>query len=550
MNKNTDSQYVVDELIQADKESRLTRVTVFTDQAWSNRRARTKALKGLNRYHIELQAFFVDADSAQARVFGDGDILSVQYKTLPVKAHPHEKIQVLEKEKEKLASDIKALKSMQKIKEKQSAFLDGMVDFSQVEIPKKMKTSFPSTQDLNTMLDFLGSQYQGLSEAALELELNIKELNKDLSVIEQKLKALRHPEKKQQHVIEVLFDGKKDQEISIEVSYAALNASWEPVYKVEALEDLGHVNLTMFAKIQQQTGENWSEVQLAVSNAVPMKGTALPDIESWHLYFPAPQPPMGAVAMAGAPPMRARKVERDAEEMLMDDLAEPVSVEAAPEAGFFQAKQKELPLAFEYHLPQPVTHSSGSGDTLLPLFTKKLDGDFFLYTVPKTDPLGYLVSRATSDQALLSGRLNVHFGGRYVGGSWLSEKKAGEDLLINLGVDTGLKVRREKTTDKVAETFFGKVERSTKAREMVFVTTLENLKETRVRVQVQDALPVSDTDRIQVKGIELDPEPAERDFKEKEGVCKWLLDIEPGAIQKITTRFFIKHPKDQTPEGL
>lgn len=546
----TEPLYDLDERIDADGNSRLTQVTVFSGQAWLKRRARTKAVKGTNRYLLEIPAFHVDADSVQARVFGEGEVLSVQHKILPVKAFPHEKIQALDKEKETLLLEITALKGQQAIKDKQVSFLDAMIDFSHTEIPKKIKTSFPSTQDLTTMLAFLGSQYQALSTATLDIDRNIKELNRDLSVIEKKLKQLRHPATKEQHAIELLFNGRKEQEIAIEVSYAVLNASWEPVYKVEVPEDLGQVHLTLFASISQQTGEDWAGVQLAVSNAVPMKGTALPDIESWHLRFPHPIYPVGAVAMAGAPPERSKRRDQKSGEMMLDELAEPVAAEAAPEAEFYQAEQKELPLAFEYHLPQPVSHSSGAGDTLLPLFTKELKGDFFVYAVPRSDPFGYMVSRATSHQALIPGRLNVHFGGRYVGGSRLPEKKAGEDLLVNLGVDTGLKVRREKTTDKLAETFFGKVERSTTAREMAYAITLENLKETSVRVHVLDAVPVSQTDRIQVKGLELSPEPAVRDYQEKEGVCLWRLDLEPKSKETITCKFFIKHPKDKMPEGL
>ena len=241
-------------------------------------------------------------------------------------------------------------------------------------------------------------------------------------------------------------------------------------------------------------------------------------------------------------------------EMLVEETLEDFgaldAAEMAPEASFQQAEQKELPLAFEYELPQQITLNSGDGETLLPLYTKMMEGKFFIHSVPRYDPLAYLVCRIQPDSALLAGRLNVHFGGRFVGGTTFSEKKAGQELLINLGAERGLKVEREKVTDKLAETFFGRVERSMAARELEYRIQIENLKDEAVTVELFDSIPVSKTDRIQVKGLELTPDPKVTDFQEREGVMKWEIRLEPKAVQAIRVKFFVKYPKDLQPHGL
>ncbi len=550
MKASTHTQYAGDEFIDAAG-SRLTEVTVFTSQAYVKRHAELTAAAGLNRYQFELLAFRVDAESVQARVFGEGEILSVQHRMVPVKAFPQERLQQLNQKKETLLLQRKALKSRQTIKDKQIAFLDGVVEFSQTEIPKKLKTEMPTTEDLKSMLEFLGSHFEDLSEAALNIEKKVRDLDKELTVIEQQLKDLRGPREKFRNVIEVLFNAAHEQTAEVEICYVTTNASWEPVYKVEVPEDLSQVGLTLFARIEQKTGEDWFDVKPTVSNAVPIQGTALPDVGSWYLKFPPKQPlpvPMPMAAMAAGPPPEEPEVTAD--EVMFDALEDLAGGADMPESEFQQAEQQELPLAFEYHLKQAVNLASGGEDTLLPLFTRVLSGDFFVYNVPKIDPLGYLVCQITADSALLPGRLNVHFGGRFVGGTQLSEKRAGEELLVNLGVETGLKVRREKTVDKVAETFFGKVERANKARELEFVNTFENLKDLPMAVRVLDAIPVSRTDRIQVKGLELSPKPSVTDYQQREGVMQWELKVEPRSTQQIVVRFFVKHPKDIEPQGL
>ena len=187
---------------------------------------------------------------------------------------------------------------------------------------------------------------------------------------------------------------------------------------------------------------------------------------------------------------------------------------------------------------------------MLPLYTKEMQGEFFIYAAPRHDPLAYLVCLSSPDSELLAGKLNVHFGGRFVGGAALTEKKAGEELLVNLGVERGLKVRREKVTDKLTETFFGKIDRLTTARELEYRIVIENLKEEPVRVRLFDSIPVSKTDRIQVKGVETVPKPTTKDYQNREGVMLWDVQMIPKAIQEIRIKFFVKHPKDNPPQGL
>ena len=49
------------------------------------------------------------------------------------------------------------------------------------------------------------------------------------------------------------------------------------------------------------------------------------------------------------------------------------------------------------------------------------------------------------------------------------------------------------------ETFFGKIERKTIVRTIAFKITVENLKDKPVTIKIVDSIPVSRTDKIEVK---------------------------------------------------
>ncbi|MCP4621908.1 MAG: mucoidy inhibitor MuiA family protein [bacterium] len=554
MSDNENDYFDNGEFIQAGDENRITEVVVYTDQAYLKRRIHVSAQEAINRFLIEIQAFVVDVDSAQANVYGEGEILSVQYREIPVKHAPQEGIRELELNKEQLEDQRRALNNEKSVGDKQVKFLDSVIEFAETDLPQKIKTQFPATENLNTMLEFLGTNYRKIAEHDIDLRRQIEEFDKKIIVVERRLKESRRPNENFRKVIEVVFDSSRQQDLDIEVAYVAQVASWEPVYKVDVPLALDGVAMTMFSRIRQKTGENWNMVKLAVSNAIPLKGAALPDLHSWHLSLP-PEPALmaGAIAAtadAGAVFDTLDEQHQPLADEVLEDLDDPVGVGPAPQASFQEADQTKLPLAFEYELPQQITMKSGDGETLLPLFTKRWEGNFYIHSVPQNDPLAYLVCRILPDRALLAGRLNVHFGGRFVGGTAFSEKKAGQDLLISLGAERGLKIQREKLTDKLAETFFGRVERSMVARELEYRIQLENLKDEAVKVELYDSIPVSKTDRFQVKGLELSPQPTVVDYQEREGVMKWEVRLKPKAIEEIRIKFFVKHPKGLKPRGL
>ncbi|RKY39593.1 MAG: hypothetical protein DRP75_01760 [Candidatus Omnitrophota bacterium] len=158
--------------------------------------------------------------------------------------------------------------------------------------------------------------------------------------------------------------------------------------------------------------------------------------------------------------------------------------------------------------------------------------------------------QVSPDEELLPGPLNVYFGGRFVGRTYLPEKRAGEEFYLNLGVDRGVRVKWEKIKDKRTETFFGKIKRKTVIRDLAFKINIENLKEKPIVVKVIDTIPVSRTDRIEVKNVKIVPLPKEKNYQGKEGVNLWELQIKPKRKAEINIEFTITYPENEPISGL
>lgn len=524
--------------------SRITEVTLFSGEALVKRNAATKVHAGMQELLIEVEAFRVDRDSVSAKVFGVGEVYGVQFKEIAVKESPQEKIHEIEQKIKDLKHSQRVLLDQRDLLSKKEKFLGSLLTFAEVQVSKDMQTRFPKIEDLNKTLAFLGSQFQTINKGRQALDLKLGTLDQEIKRLERELELLGRGHKKVRQFIEIVFNSSRDQTITMETSYMCGNANWEPLYRVAVPPSLKTVDLTMFSNIRQKTGEDWTNVAVSLSNVIPLRGVTPPEPSPWTLDIPRlsskARIDAGRVVMEKALPAPAA------------DRMEEGVYEALPEeeATIAVARTKELPLSFEYEMPRKMTIESRDKETILPLFDRTLKGEFFHYVVPKKSPLTFLVCEAKADKELLSGPLNVYFGGRYVGKTYLQEKKPGEAFRMNLGADREVKVSRMKIRDKIKETFFGNIERDTVVREFAYKISEENLKNKPVQLLLLDCIPVSRTDKIKVKDIKVSPEPTERNYRDREGVMLWSHRLEPGEQKEIAIEFVVTYPKDTIISGL
>jgi len=538
------NQSILESIIVSGEKNRIEEVVVFSNQAYIKRLVEINSEIGLNRFLIEITAFYVDKDSIQAAVFGHGQILTVQYRQVPVVEAVQTEVHELDDKKRHLEQRKKTLLRERQGLDKQKNFLDSTIAFADVEIPKELKTDFPSPQDLQNMLSFLSENYKQFNDKETELEKLLDDLEDDLTTIQRKIKRLKKPQQTDKQYIEILFEAEKNENIKIEAFYVVSQANWKPTYKVDVSSNLSLINLTTFAQIEQSSGEDWDNISLSVSNAIPLKGSRLPEINSWRLHLSSTQ--IQPLAMPMAAQAGSVDVMMGASDGAVledfDVLEEPI-----PEAEFSQAEKQELPLAFEFKLPQLVSINSGSGDTIFPTNIESLKGEFSYLCIPKQDPLVYLVCKAEMEKSFIAGKLNIYFAGRFVASSFLTEKQAGQELLINLGAEREVKVSRERVTDKLTGSFFGVVDRLSAVRQFVYKINVENLKNKEIQLHLYDAAPISSIDRIQVKELKFNPEPDLKDWQDKEGVMFWDLKMEPNSNKNLQISFYVKYPKEDPP---
>jgi len=151
----------------------------------------------------------------------------------------------------------------------------------------------------------------------------------------------------------------------------------------------------------------------------------------------------------------------------------------------------------------------------------------------------------TTERVLLSGDASIFLRGEYVGTTNVKTTAPAEKFKIFLGIDDGIKVKRElieRSVDK-GSPLQGNMRRIIYAYRL----TVHNYAAAPRRVVIRDHLPVSQHERVKVKVQSIQPAPTERTRLE---LMVWQFTLAAGTEQKIEYRFVVEHPQDVKVIGL
>lgn len=524
--------------------SQITNVTVYTDGALITRTGNIDLEKGTYALRLTVDATHIDTDSAQSSITGKGEILGVQCTQVFLNEPEQEALNKITTEIENLEKQKSRQLAEKEVFEKKEAFVNACIDFSAVEIPKEMQTTYPSTASLLGTLDFIEENFRTVKNTQIAITENIAELDTKILRAKKEQAQLKTTPDKQKWEIIITFRSESKQTITVNAQYMTPRAHWTPIYKVAAPYTRETIQLSMLSSITQTTGEDWNDVTCTISNVQPLRTAVLPHPNTWCLA-------LGRESQTDEKRMRRAMFSGG---MMEISAAEPMASydeESLPQAQYTETTRRELPLAFEYDITDKTSIDSKKTETQLPLWAKEVTGSFYYYVAPKLNQQAFLVADIATDEELLPAPINVYFGDSYIGKTILQSKKAGESFTLNLGADRNIRVKREKLVDKIKETMlFGKLDSPTITREYRFKITVENTKKEAATIHIVDTLPVSNTDKIIVKDIVISDEPTTRNYKDREGVCLWTVNLSPNETKEITYSFTITYPKDSPVIGL
>lgn len=141
---------------------------------------------------------------------------------------------------------------------------------------------------------------------------------------------------------------------------------------------------------------------------------------------------------------------------------------------------------------------------------------------------------------LLRGPVRISHGAAYLGTFLVGETAPGAELRLPFGEDTRVKVSRVTLPEEQSSEGFGDRTRHTVA---AFRTRLENLRANAVRIRVEEAVPVSEDERIKVE-LTKGTTPGSTEDRSRPGVRRWDLTLEPRQTRELEIGYGMRWPKE------
>lgn len=324
---------------------------------------------------------------------------------------------------------------------------------------------------------------------------------------------------------------------SLTLRYQVAGPSWGPSYR--ATLDTSFVPgrattvlVERLAQVSQRTGEDWKGVRLTLSTGSPTSATAGPNPRPWHVH---PRPPVAAerampVMALAAPPAPAPMVARSRK-------AEQVVEDAEPD---FTVQQVNNEFATQFELPNGVDVQSGGQRVSVALDTQRLPATVRVQTVPQQEASAWFVADIQRPAGVWpEGPLQLLRGTQTVGRTtWRSGDQ--DRLDLPFGRDELVRVRVLPSPPRTASGgFIG----SRQERQETRVYEIENRHRTPIDLQVLEASPVAQDERISVTR-QFTPEPQEMAWRQQPGIVAWRRTLEPGQTASFSADYLVSHPKD------
>ncbi len=534
----------------AEVETKITRVVAYEDRAMVERAGKAEVKAGSSELVIGgLPPLLVD-DSVRVKgkAAGKVTITGTEVRQSYLADPRRKEVEALEKKIDGLKEERKAFDDRLEALALQRKFIASIQSSTSEKISEEMLLTKPAPEEWGKVLDFIGSRTLQLSGEERKVRADKKELDKKIEAREKELEQIKSYFTREAKEIVVTVEADRASSLDLELSYVVWGATWRPVYDARADQNKGIVGLTYRAEVRQKTGEEWSDVSLALSTARPSIGGRPGELEPWYIDILKPpsggfRPSSGLYSVRGmkradiaAAPMKAG----------MYDLEE----ERAVKLDYDEARLEKSGAAVTFEIPRKQEIPSDGNFHGVAIATKDVKADFEYIAIPKIVEFPYLAAKFKNEEEypLLAGKINLFLGSDFVGTSRLDTVAPGQESEIYLGIDEDLKVKRELISEEAEKG--GWFKGSTGYKNFRYRITVENFRKQPAGITVFDQVPVSKSPEIKVELDEAKPEPVVIEEKEKPGVLSWELTLKPGEKKTIEFEFTVEYPKDKEISGL
>ena len=515
----------------------LTQVTILSDRAEVTRVKKLSCQTAKSGIVAEFSAlpYLVQVKTLRAEVTGPANVIGVTHS--PPRADSSKDMLKTEEDEELKRAQRKAYETLRSLQTERSR-LRGVLDRLRVEaglINEAVTQGLRSGQlDVKAMRQNLDAQNTSRRVAILRLfELKKEEetAQKVISILDQRERDQTLKQaialQKSGGEANVSMTCKEAGTIKVALTYVTSGVSWSLDYRVSVNTSSarqGEIEWAVNAVIRQMTGEDWRDVNLTLSTAMPNLGDRAPLPNAVHIGV-QPKPKLKILS------------QRTEDRSPLQSGGGAVSESTRRQSVSIEDRGQ----SFGLQVPQKVTLISSGEPYWVPVSVSKGKAKLRLVSTPKLSSYVFKVAqfKNPASHPLPRGQMSLNVNGEFQGKISSDYYGIGEPIELTLGVEEGLRVSRELDLNKDKEVGLLEGRKSLLRR---FKIKLKSSSKETQRIELTENLPVSEVEDIRVT---LNKTKTSTGFKyqPQTGLLTWDLKLKPLKSRELTFAYEVNVPK-------
>ena len=403
---------------------------------------------------------------------------------------------------------------------------------------ERTKENALSVNEINDLINLVEKKTEQLLTDNAQIETRLSKINEDIAQLERLLTSTKQKGVEPGARIKIKLYAPKATNTMLDIRYVVNNAGWIPTYDIHTLAIDKPIELTYKAKLYQNSGIQWNDVNITLSSGNPSQNITLPTLTPWYLSEALP---LDNKVLYG-------EIRYDYESASSKIDAESSFRQATPQ------KQKTIEeyvvadndgINTQYSINIPYTIPSDGKEHTIFIQRAELTADYQYIAIPKLNPDAYLQATIKDWQSLnlLPGTTSLYFENHYIGQGMLKLNDLKYGLSLSLGIEKRITVERDEVKTKGATGIFSG---NNIERKLGYTIKATNSRPDDIKLTIVDQLPVSQNEQIKIQDLQL----GGGTHYVPTGNLSWTLDLKENAHQEIEYSYKIRYPKEMNIDGL
>ncbi|MGA2776737.1 MAG: mucoidy inhibitor MuiA family protein [Steroidobacteraceae bacterium] len=387
------------------------------------------------------------------------------------------------------------------------------------------------TANLGALLATMATSANAAHKHVRDANLQLRTLDRELDKLKADLSKVATTSK-QSTEVRASLDASAAVTANATVSYTVADAGWDWIYQARLDTGKKRVSLERQGSVRQGSGEDWKNVELTLTTALPAADVATPVVGSLYLDLQVPQPPAEMFGVAGKRSLSMQMPAPAPAAAAMQEIA--VTAGRRPTVA-------STDYVADYKIPSRVVLLADREPRLYPIGEDAFDADLVARVVPSASHAAHLeaVFKYQEQLPIEAGQLELYRDGAFVGAAEINAFLPGADVRMPFGADERIRVA---VRDEQAQSGQrGVISKQTikETRQRFDITSFHPAP---ITVEVIDRIPVSRNSDIHVEVLKGATDATVRDVDGKPGVLLWRLEAQPQKTVSVRHYYSVQYP--------